>query len=117
MKQRPDASDLCDAGTQMMDLPGLSTRLRANQRDSGLVARELGQLRVVPKPERQHVAIALDADRFPPAVLVALLRDDEVTRANVVPRFWQARRYRRQLFVGASRGLRFRGKLRYNLAI
>src|SRR5438552_1784950 len=80
----------------------LSPRLRTDQRDSGLVACELGQLRIVAKPQAEHVAIALDADCFPPAVLVALLRDDEVARADVVPGLWQARRDGRQVFVLAT---------------
>ena len=45
----------------------------AHQRDRGTMASKLWQLRVVPKPQRQHVASASEHDGFPPAILKRLL--------------------------------------------
>lgn len=58
---------------------------RAHQRECGSMARELGELRVITKPQREHVAGSTDDDGFPPAVFKRLLGDDEVTRRDLVP--------------------------------
>ena len=47
------------------------------------MAHKLGQLWVVPKPQREHVAVATDDDCFPPAVFQSLLSNDEMTRCDV----------------------------------
>ena len=49
------------------------------------MAHKLWQLRVVPKPQREHVAVATEDDGFPPAVAKAFLSDDEMPRRDVVP--------------------------------
>ena len=58
---------------------------RAHQRDCVAMAHKLGQLRVIPKPQREHVAGASDDDRFPPAILKRLLRNHEMTGCDLVP--------------------------------
>jgi hypothetical protein len=54
------------------------------------MAKELGEPRVVAKPQREHVVFALEHDRLPPAVDETLLRDDEVARRDLVPGAGQA---------------------------
>src|SRR5271155_3923376 len=58
---------------------------RAHQRDCVSMASKLGQLRIVPKPQCEHVAVASDNDCFPPAVFKSFMGDDEVTRRDLVP--------------------------------
>jgi hypothetical protein len=67
---------------------------RAHQRDCGSMAHKLGQLRVVPKPQREHVTVASDDDGFPPPVVEGFLGDDEMTRRDLVPGPGQAGRDR-----------------------
>src|SRR6185503_10049092 len=59
--------------------PSLFSR-RAHQSDGVAMANKLGELRVVAKPQRKHVAVATDDDGFPPSVFQSLFGDDEVTR-------------------------------------
>ena len=40
------------------------------------MAHKLGYLRVVPKPQREYVAVASDDDGFPPAIVEGFLGDD-----------------------------------------
>ena len=49
------------------------------------MAHKLGQLRVVPKPQREHVAGATEDDGFPPPVVEGFLGDDEMPRRDLVP--------------------------------
>ena len=58
---------------------------RAHQRDCRTMANKLGQLRVVPKPQREHVAVATEDDGFPPPVVEGFLGDDEMPRRDLVP--------------------------------
>ena len=58
---------------------------RAHQRDCGPMANKLGQLRVVPKPQREHIAGATEDDGFPPPVVEGFLSEDEMPRRDVVP--------------------------------
>jgi hypothetical protein len=60
----------CDAGMKARPIPdqpeprvgqSLFSR-RAHQRDRGAMAHKLWQLRIVPKPQREHVAGATDDD-------------------------------------------------------
>src|SRR6266480_579019 len=44
----------------------------------------------IAKPQREHVAFAVEHDRLPPPVGEALLRDDEVARRDLLPAAWQA---------------------------
>ena len=46
---------------------------RAHQRDCGSMANKLGQLRVVPKPQREHVAGATEDDGFPPTEVLEIM--------------------------------------------
>ena len=55
---------------------------RAHQRDGVAMANKFRQLRVVPKPQREDVAVARDDDGFPPAVVQGFLGDDEMTRTS-----------------------------------
>ena len=68
---------------------------------------KLGQLRVVPKPQREHVAGASEDDGLPPPILKRLLGDDEMTRRDLIPGPGQAGRNRQVVFVFADGGLRF----------
>src|SRR5436190_15122822 len=111
------ASGLRDLENKPNQLRRSSTRLRTDQRDRGLVPRKLGQLQIIAKPQRQHVAVTLDADRFPPAVFEALLCDDEVARTDLVPRLWQARCHSRQVFVFAAGCTWYTGERRDDLAV
>jgi hypothetical protein len=47
--------------------------------------RELGQLRVVPEPQGEHVAVAGEDDGFPPPVFQGFLGDDEMARRDLLP--------------------------------
>jgi hypothetical protein len=58
---------------------------RAHQRDCVSMPHEFRQLRVIPKPQREHVAVASDDDGFPPAVFQGFLGDDEMTGRDLVP--------------------------------
>jgi hypothetical protein len=69
------------------------------------MANKLGQLRVIPKPQREHVAVANDDDSFPPAVVEGFLSDDEMPRRDVIPSPGQAGRNRRLVLVFADGGL------------
>ena len=80
---------------------------RAHQRDRRAMASKLWQLRVVPKPQRQHVAGASEDDGLPPAILKRLLGDDEMARRDLVPGPGQAGRNRQLVLFFAERGLRF----------
>ena len=81
------------------------------------MARELGQLRVIAKPQREHVAVASDNDGFPPAVFQCFLSDDEVARRNRVPGLGQASCYRQLVVVFADGGLRLGRELHDDLAV
>jgi hypothetical protein len=81
------------------------------------MACELGQLRVIAKPQREHVAVAGDDDGFPPAVFQSFLGDDEVARCDVVPITWQASRHRQVVVVFADGGLRMGCELHDDLAV
>ena len=80
---------------------------RTHQRDRGAMAKELGEPRVVAKPQREHVVFAVEHDRLPPPVGEALLRDDEVARLDLVPAARQAAGDRGAglVVVRADRGL------------
>jgi hypothetical protein len=69
------------------------------------MANKLGQLRVVAKPQREHVAGATEDDGFPPPVVQAFLRDDEMPRRDVVPGPGEAGRNRQLVLVFADGGL------------
>ncbi len=58
------------------------------------MANKLGQLRVVPKPQREHVAVATEDDGLPPPVVEGFLGDDEMARPDLVPGPGQAGRDR-----------------------
>ena len=66
------------------------------------MANKLGQLRVVPKPQGEHVAGATDDDGFPPPVVEGFLGDDEMTRRDLVPGPGQAGRDRQFVLVFAD---------------
>ena len=72
--------------------------------------------RVVAKPQRQHVVVAVEHDRLPPPIGEALLRDDEVARRNLVPAAGQAAGDRGAglVVVWADRGLLRFGRQRDN---
>src|SRR5437868_3995718 len=63
---------------------------RTHQRDRGAMPKELWEPRVIAKPQREHVAFAVEHDRLPPPVGEAPLRDDEVARRDLLPAAWQA---------------------------
>ena len=81
------------------------------------MAHKLGQLRVVPKPQREHVAVATDDDCFPPPVFQRLLCDDEMARRDVVPSPGQAGRNRKLVLVLADGGLWFARERDDDLAV
>ena len=58
---------------------------RAHQRNCVSMANKLGQLRIVPKPQCEHVAVATDHNGFPPPPLEVFLSDDEMARRDLVP--------------------------------
>ena len=95
----------------------LGSHCRANQCDCRTMACELGQLRVVPKPQREHVAVASDNNGFPPAVFQSFLGDDEVTRRDLVPGPGQASRHWQLVVVFADGGLRLGRELHDDLAV
>ena len=78
----------------------------AHQRDGAAMPHELGQLRVIAIPQREHVAATLQHDRLPPAVVEVLLRNHQMTRRDLVPAARQAGRDR-QLLIFADGGSRF----------
>ena len=90
---------------------------RAHQRDRRTMASKLGQLRIVPKPQRKHVAGASEHDGFPPAILKRLLGDDEMARRDLIPGPGQAGRNRQLVLVFAERGLRFGHERHDDLAV
>jgi hypothetical protein len=49
------------------------------------MAHKLGQLRVVPKPQREHVPSATEDDGFPPPVVEGFLSEDEMPRRECRP--------------------------------
>jgi hypothetical protein len=58
---------------------------RAHQRDCRTMAHKLWQLRIVPKPQREHVPGATVDDGFPPPVVEGFLGEDEMARRDLVP--------------------------------
>src|SRR5271165_2140708 len=58
---------------------------RIHQRDGAAVPKELGQLRVIAEPQREHVVFALEHDGLPPAIIERLLSNHEMARRNLVP--------------------------------
>src|SRR6202040_968906 len=69
---------------------GLSRRLgfvgrRAHHRNAAAMPDELGQVRVIPVLQGEAVALPVEDDGFPPAVLKGLLGDDEMARPDLVP--------------------------------
>src|SRR6476646_6990114 len=90
---------------------------RAHQRERGSMPGELGQLRVVPKPQGEHVAVAPEDDGFPPPVLQGFLGDDEMARRDLVPGPGQAGRDRELVWVFADGGLRFDRERHDELAV
>ena len=70
---------------------------RAHQRDCVSMANKLGQLRVVPKPQREHVATTLQYDCLPPAVFEARLRNHQMDWRDLVPAAGEAGRSRKLL--------------------
>jgi hypothetical protein len=73
--------------------------------------------RVVAKPQRQHVIVAVEHDRLPPPVGEALLRDDEVARRDLVPAAGQAAGDRGAVVVRADGGLLRFGRQRDNQSL
>jgi hypothetical protein len=69
------------------------------------MANKLRQLRVVPIPQREHVAGATEDDGFPPPVVEGFLGEDEMPRCDVVPGPGEAGRDRQLVLVFADRGL------------
>ena len=69
------------------------------------MANKFGQLRVVPKPQREHIAGATEDDGFPPPVVEGFLSEDEMARRDVVPGPGEASRDRQLVLVFADRSL------------
>ena len=69
------------------------------------MAHKLGQLWVVTKPQREHVAVAIENDGLPPPMVEGFLSDDEMPRRDLVPGVGQAGRDRQLVLVFADRGL------------
>src|ERR1700730_5066106 len=68
---------------------------RAHQGNGAAMPEELGEFRVIAKPQREHVVFAVEDDGLPPSVVEALLGDDEVARRDLVPGPGQAASDRR----------------------
>ena len=84
------------------------------------MAKELGEPRVIAKPQREHVVVAVEHDGLPPAVGEALLGDDKVARPNLLPIAGQAAGDRGAglIVVSADRGLlRFSGERDNHVAV
>ena len=79
--------------------------------------RELGELRVVPEPQGEHVAVASDDDGLPSPVFQGFLGDDEMARRDLVPGPGQAGRDRQLVLVFADGGLRFDRERHDELAV
>lgn len=90
---------------------------RAHQCDCVSVANKFRQLRVVAKPQREHVAGATEDDRFPPPVVQAFLSDDEMPRRDLIPCPGQAGRDRQFVVVFADRGMWFDRERHDDLAV
>src|SRR5271169_6323459 len=58
---------------------------RIHQRDAAAMPKELGQLRKIAVPEREHVVFALEHDGLPPAIFQRLVSDHEMARPDLVP--------------------------------
>ena len=81
------------------------------------MAHKFGQLRVVPKPQGEHVAVATDDDGFPPPVVEGFLGDDEMARRDLVPGPGQAGRDGQLVLVFADGGLWFNRERHDDLAV
>ena len=81
------------------------------------MANKLGQLRVVPKPQREHIASTTEDDGFPPSVVEGFLSEDEMPRCDVVPGPGEASRDRQLVLVFADCGLRLDRERHDDLAV
>src|SRR5271166_3784097 len=92
---------------------------RTHQGDGTAMSKELGQLRKIAVPEREHVVFAVEHDGLPPTIIERLVSDHEMARPDLVPGPRQAAGSGQAVLVGfrAQRRLGFDRQLDNEVAV